>query len=74
MGSGPALHDLYAVASDRVEDLNAEDYVHQSIVDPNAYVVSGYSANFMFTNYGAMLTDEQIEAVTAYTLSLQSAQ
>ena len=39
---GPDLTALADRAGDRVGGLSAEEYVRQSVLDPRAYVVSGY--------------------------------
>ena len=39
---GPDLTALSDRAGDRVEGLTAEEYVRQSVLDPRAYVVSGF--------------------------------
>ena len=40
---GPNLTGLADRADDRVEDLEAEDYIRQSVLDPEAFVVDGFS-------------------------------
>jgi glucose/arabinose dehydrogenase len=71
VGVGPSLVGLSDVAGERVEGLSAEEYVHQSIVEPNAHVVDGYLPNIMYQEYGERLTDEQIDALVAYVLGLE---
>jgi len=39
---GPDLTALADRAGDRVEGLSAEEYVRQSVLDPQAYVLDGY--------------------------------
>ncbi len=39
---GPDLTALADRAGDRVEGLTAEEYVRQSVLDPQAYIVDGY--------------------------------
>ena len=39
---GPDLTSLADRAGDRVEGLSAEEYVRQSVLDPQAYIVDGY--------------------------------
>jgi cytochrome c551/c552 len=40
---GPNLTGLADRAGDRVEGLEAEDYIRQSVLDPEAFVVDGFS-------------------------------
>ena len=60
-------------AGARVSGQTAEDYLHNSILDPNQYVVDGFSPGLMYQNYKDVLTDEQITDLIAYlsTLNLQ---
>lgn len=48
-----------------------EQYLFESIVDPNAYLVSGYASGLMPQNYGATLTDQNMADLIAYLLSLK---
>jgi glucose/arabinose dehydrogenase len=66
---GPSLTELRDVAATRIPGLSAEDYVRQSIVSPNAYVVSGYQSGLMYQEYGKRLTPEQLDSLVAYLLS-----
>lgn len=42
-GAGPSLMGVASRAGERVEGLSAEEYLHQSLVDPHAYVVEGFA-------------------------------
>ncbi len=70
-GLGPSLLGLRAVASQRVSGLGAVDYVRRSITHPNEYVVPGYNAGYMYQDYAARLTDDQLDALVAYVLLLE---
>lgn len=48
-----------------------DEYIRQSIVDPNARVVEGFGPSVMPQSYGDVLSDEDIEAILAYIKSLQ---
>ena len=45
-------------------------YLHESIVDPNAKIVKGYSAGLMPQNFGDTLSSDDIDAIVQYILSL----
>lgn len=45
-------------------------YLRQSIVDPNADIVAGFSPDIMPQTFGDTLTDDQINALVAYIQSL----
>jgi cytochrome c oxidase subunit 2 len=67
---GPDLNELADVAGDREPRLNAEEYVRQSIVDPPASVVKGYSGDTMPANFADQLTPEEIDTLVKYLLGL----
>ena len=67
---GPAQNDVGARAGERVEGLSAEDYLRQSILEPNAYLVEGYAEGVMYQNYGEELPEPMINDLVAYMLTL----
>jgi cytochrome c oxidase subunit 2 len=48
-----------------------EDFVHESIVDPNATITGGYQPDVMPGTYGDTLTDEQLDALVQYLVDGQ---
>lgn len=64
-GAGPSLTVIKEEAASRVEGLPAEEYVHQSIVDPSAYIVAGYE-DIMPKDYGERLSAEQINGLVRF--------
>jgi mono/diheme cytochrome c family protein len=48
-----------------------DEYIRESIVDPNAKVVEGFSPDVMPQSYGDVLSDGDIEAIIAYIKSFQ---
>jgi mono/diheme cytochrome c family protein len=40
--------------------------IHESIVDPNKSIAKGYPANVMPTNYGEIITPEQLDQLVQY--------
>lgn len=72
-GPGPNLDDLKDVAATRVEGLSAEEYVHQSIVEPGAFVVkqcpAGPCVNAMPKTYPDQMTTEELDALVQYLLN-----
>jgi cytochrome c551/c552 len=65
MQVGPNLTDLAARAAERVPGLDARAYVRQSLREPGAYRVSGYSAAMPDLH----LSDADIDSLTAFLLS-----
>jgi mono/diheme cytochrome c family protein len=68
---GPSLAGVATRAATSVPGLTAEEYLHQSIVDPTAHVVEGFSANQMPPNFGQTLKDEQISDIVAFLMTLR---
>jgi cytochrome c oxidase subunit 2 len=67
-GAGPARTGMGERAATGVEGLSAEEYLHQSIVDPGVYVVEGFS-NIMPKAYGDQLTEKELSDLIAYLLT-----
>jgi mono/diheme cytochrome c family protein len=67
-GAGPALTGMGERAASRVEGLSAEEYLHQSIVEPGAYVVEGFS-NIMPATYGEKFSEQELNDIVAYILT-----
>jgi cytochrome c oxidase subunit 2 len=51
---------------DRVLPGKSAAFVHQSIVDPNAVIASGYSANVMPQGFGQQISSGDLAALVAY--------
>jgi mono/diheme cytochrome c family protein len=71
-GVGPSLSGVADRAETRVPGLTAEEYLRQSILDPDAYVVDGFPAGQMLPMYGERLSQGQIDALVEYLLSLRT--
>jgi mono/diheme cytochrome c family protein len=65
MQIGPALTGLPDRAATRVAGLEGSAYVRQSLREPKAFIVPGYSALMPDLH----LTDEEIESLTAFLLA-----
>ena len=66
---GPALDQLGAEAGEIVPGQTGLEYIHAAIVDPNAYVVEGYPANVMPANYGATISEADLNALVDYLMA-----
>lgn len=72
---GPGFLGLGETAATRVEGMSAEDYLRESILHPNNYIVEDengvpYPASLMPQTYADVWTDEQVEDLIAYLLGL----
>jgi cytochrome c oxidase subunit 2 len=61
---GPSLDELKASAQKAGQPLT--DYIHQSIVDPNAYVTPGYQPGVMPGTFDQSMTSDQIDALVDF--------
>ncbi|MEW5938421.1 MAG: cytochrome b N-terminal domain-containing protein [Chloroflexota bacterium] len=68
---GPSLAGVATRAETRVPGLTAEQYLRQSILEPNAFVVPGFPAGQMLQNFGKILAPEQIDNLVAFLLTLK---
>ncbi|MGZ4290064.1 MAG: cytochrome c oxidase subunit II [Gaiellaceae bacterium] len=62
--TGPDLDKLPALAQSAGKPL--EDFIRQSIVDPNAYVEKGYPRNVMPATFGKALSKQELDALVQY--------
>lgn len=67
---GPAQNDVGARAASRVEGLSAEEYLRQSILEPNAHIVDGFAEGLMYQNYAEELPEPVVNDLIAYMLTL----
>jgi mono/diheme cytochrome c family protein len=68
---GPSMAGIGTRAETRVDGLSAEEYIRQSILDPNAYVVEGFQPGVMVQVWAEELSPVQIDNLVAYLLTLK---
>ncbi len=66
---GPTLQGIAGRAATRVQGESAAQYLHQSMVEPNAYVVEGFVEGVMQSYKG--LSEAQLNDLVAYLLTLK---
>ena len=49
--------------------MSAEEYLRQSILEPDAYIVEGFPAGQMLPNLGEILSPQQIDDLVAFLLT-----
>jgi mono/diheme cytochrome c family protein len=70
---GPGLADIEERFASYGLEMTVEDYINVSIISPVAFLAPAdpaYPANLMPTNYGELLSAEEISDLIAYILSL----
>ena len=71
---GPDLSTIGADAAGRQPGVSAEDYLRESIRDPEAFIAEGVERNtpgLMLTAITAGLTDVDVDALVAFLLEQQ---
>ncbi len=68
---GPSHAGLGSRAGTVVTGQSAAEYLKESIVEPDAHITEGFAPGTMYGNYANELTDEQIDALVAYLLTLK---
>ncbi|MEZ5228339.1 MAG: hypothetical protein R2710_17200 [Acidimicrobiales bacterium] len=63
--SAPAWQES-GPAGDRIAGLDANEYLRQSILDPDAYIVEGYRAGQMLPFYNERLSTDDLDALVLY--------
>jgi len=66
---GPKMIGISQRAGQRVPGLNAESYLRQSILEPSAFVVSGFR-DIMYPNFKEKLSQQDIADLIAYLKTL----
>jgi mono/diheme cytochrome c family protein len=64
---GPSLDELAQAAGERKPGTSPEDYVQESLLDPDAFTASGFQAGVM-PSYEGRLNEEQVQALVEYLL------
>jgi mono/diheme cytochrome c family protein len=67
---GPSLYGIATTAETRVEGQSADEYILLSILRPGDYIVEGFN-NVMITNFAKELTNEDMNALVAFMLTLK---
>ncbi len=66
---GPNLTQIGEIAATLKEGYSAEEYIRESIQNPNAYIVEGYQPNIMPQNYGQQLSQQELDDLVAFLLA-----
>lgn len=62
----PYTKGTAARAESRVPGMSAEEYIRESILKPDAYVVEGFKAGDMYAKWETDLSAQEIEDLVAY--------
>jgi len=67
---GPSLDGIASSAGTREEGMDSRGYIQLSIIKPSEYVIDGF-VDQMPATFGSTLTEEELENVIAYLLTLE---
>lgn len=67
-GDGPSLQGISQQAGNRVPELSAVEYLRQSILEPDAYIIEGFSHQ-MGRIHSVLLNEEEINDLVAFMLT-----
>jgi mono/diheme cytochrome c family protein len=68
---GPSMVGIGSRAGERVAGMSADDYIKESILNPDAYLVEDFPAGTMPQVWGDELSSEQVDQLIAYLLTLK---
>lgn len=68
---GPSMAGIGTRAGSTVSGESAAEYIKQSILDPDAHIVDGFSAGLMPGVWAQELTDQQVNDLVDYLVSLK---
>ncbi len=68
---GPSHAGLANRAGSYQEGVGAEEYLRESITDPDAHIVEGFTPGVMYQNYANDLSAREINDLVAYLMTLQ---
>lgn len=69
--TGPGLKGIAAIITEQYPDREVVEFLHESILQPDAVIFENWSPDLMPENYDELLTAQQIEDVIAYMLTLE---
>jgi cytochrome c551/c552 len=65
---GPSLNSVGSWAGTVVAGMSAAEFLHQSVVDPNAYIAPGYQSGIMPANFAERLSSAQLSGLVNFLL------
>jgi mono/diheme cytochrome c family protein len=68
---GPSLAGVAKRAATRIPGKPAPEYLRESILNPNGYVVDGFPSGVMYQSFKEILTEDQVNNLVAYLLTFK---
>jgi mono/diheme cytochrome c family protein len=63
---GPDLNGIHEKGAKRVEGKGLKEYLRESILDPNAFIIPDFDPDVMPADYGDRMTEQEVEAIVDY--------
>jgi len=67
--TGPDQEHIWTTAGQRKPGMSPEDYIKESILDPQAYVVPGYPP--IMPSFRGNITDDELNSIIQYFQTLK---
>ena len=68
---GPSLAGIATGGESRMQGMDAQAYIRDSILNPDGYIVEGFPEGAMPLDLKDQMAPEDLEAVVAYLLTLK---
>jgi len=68
---GPSLAGMATTAATAKAGKSAEEFLKESITDPNAVITEGFTASVMPQNWAQVLTNDQVDQLIDYLMTLK---
>ncbi len=68
---GPNLAGIATYAETAVSGMDAKTFLYQAIVEPDKHIMEGFPAGVMYANYAKDLSQDDIDALVAFLLTLK---
>lgn len=68
---GPSMLNIKDIAETRVDGETAEEYLYNSILNPDEYIVEGFVGSVMPQTWGDVFSDSDIDDIIAYLMTLE---
>jgi quinol-cytochrome oxidoreductase complex cytochrome b subunit len=66
---GPTLQGIGETASVRIPGQSARNYIHTSIISPDAFKAPGFENGTMYLDYGRVLSEDEIDTLVVFLLT-----
>jgi nitric oxide reductase subunit C len=68
---GPSHAGIGTRAETAVAGKSAEEYLRESILEPDAEITDGFTMGLMYANYGTDLSDQEVADLVAFLMTLK---